>query len=508
MVRYHQSELILYDLSMESKDKSSYRGIFKATSLFGGVQVYQIIIEIIKSKFIAVLLGPAGMGISGLYNSGTQMIQQLSSLGLSTSAVRNVAEAYGTGNIETINKTATALRRLVWLTGIAGMIAVVIFSPMLSRSSFGDDMHIWGFVALSVVILFTQLANGQRVILQGTRQYKYLAKSTAYGVTIGLFVTVPLYFVWGIDAIVPNIIIGYFISLLLSWHYSKKVPFENVIQTYRETFMIGKTMLVMGITMSLTGFLPLASSYVLRSYIRMVGGIEQVGLFAAGFTLMTQYTNLVFSAMSTDFYPRLAAVNRDNIRCKEIMNQQGEIGMLLIGPLMVLCILFIPIVVRILYSDTFMGVNDYIVWCAMGMIFKMGSWTVSHIILAKAESKLFAINETSVCIYGLGLDLLCYQLWGLTGLGISFSLKYFLYMIQVFLIARHKYDFSFSMPFVRLFVIELAAVVITLALVYSFNSYWRYIFGTIVALVFIAFSFIELDKRMGIKGALTKIIKR
>ena len=61
-------------------NKSSYRSIFKATSLFGGVQVYQILIQIIKSKFVAVLLGPAGVGIMGLYQSGLQLIQQISSM--------------------------------------------------------------------------------------------------------------------------------------------------------------------------------------------------------------------------------------------------------------------------------------------------------------------------------------------------------------------------------------------------------------------------------------------
>ena len=54
-------------------EQKNYRSIFKATSLFGGVQVYQILIQIIKSKFVAVLLGPAGVGIMGLYQSGLQL---------------------------------------------------------------------------------------------------------------------------------------------------------------------------------------------------------------------------------------------------------------------------------------------------------------------------------------------------------------------------------------------------------------------------------------------------
>lgn len=486
------------------EQKSSYRGIFKATSLFGGVQAYQILIEIIKSKFIAVLLGPVGVGIHGLYTSGTNMIQQLSSFGLSQSAVRNVAEAYGSGDKTTISKNVTALRRLVWVTGLIGMVAVIAFSPLLSQSSFGDNAHIWGFVALSITLLFTQINAGQKVILQGTRRYKYLAKCTAYGMTIGLFVSIPLYYLWGVEAIVPNIIIGSVTSLLLSWYFSRKIQVDPIEQTARETFQLGRSMLTMGLTMSLTQFLTIATSYALRSCIRMWGGVDQVGLYTAGFMLMSQYTGLVFQAMATDFYPRLAAVNQDNQKCRVIMNQQGEVGFLLLGPLMVLCVIFVPVVVRILYSEAFLAVNDYIVWCALGVIFQMASWSVSYILVAKAESKIFAINELSVGIYGLGLNLLGYYLWGLSGLGISFVIKYILYFIQVYTIAHKKYDFAFDKSYLQLMFTQIFIVLSGVVLVLFVQSYWRFVFGSLLALVAVTFSFRELNRRMDIMSFIKK----
>ena len=52
-----------------AEQQSSYRQIMKATSIFGGVQVFQIFFQVIRSKFIAVLIGPVGMGIVGLLTS-------------------------------------------------------------------------------------------------------------------------------------------------------------------------------------------------------------------------------------------------------------------------------------------------------------------------------------------------------------------------------------------------------------------------------------------------------
>lgn len=480
--------------------KASYRGIFKATSLFGGVQVYQILIEIIKSKFIAVLLGPTGVGIQGLYISGIQMIQQLSSFGLSQSAVRNVAEACRSNDLIKISRTVIALRRLVWLTGILGMVAVILLSSVLSNSSFGDNLHIWGFAAISVTLLFNQINASQKVILQGTHKYKHLAKCTAYGMTIGLFVSIPLYYLYGTDAIVPNIIISSITALLLSWYFSRKIQIEPVEQSLAETFRLGHSMLTMGLTMSITQFLTIVSSYVLRSFIRRWGGVDEVGLYTAGFLLMSQYTGLVFQAMATDFYPRLAAVNKDNYKCREIMNQQGEVGLLLLGPLMVICVVFIPFIIQILYSEDFLAINNYVVWCSIGVIFQMASWTISYILIAKAESKIFAINEIVVGLYGISFNLLGYYWGGLTGLGVSFLIKYILYLGQVFYIAYKKYNFTYSKSFLSIFIKELFFVVLSVLAVSIFSGFLKYFWGTIIVLLAVLYSLFILNKKMDIKS--------
>lgn len=499
------------DIQEESKvikQTSGYRSIFKATSLFGGVQVYQILIDIIRSKFIAVLLGPAGVGIQGLYTSATQLIQHLTSFGLSTSAVRNVAEAHGTGDRNKIARVVFALRRLVWITGLLGMVVVILFSPVLSKTSFGDYDHIIAFIIISITLLLAQLSAGQKVILQGTRRLKMLAKSTAIGATIGLLVTVPLYYWLGVKGIVPNIVIASITTLILTWYYSRKVEIDNVSLSNKEVFQLGKTMLIMGIAMSISHVLSFASSYALRACIRYWGGVEAVGLFTAGYLLMNQYTGLVFKAMGTDFYPRLSAVNQDNVRCREIMNQQGEIGILILAPLLVVCIVFIPIVVRVLYSEEFLSINSYIVWCSMGMLFKMASWAISYVFVAKGESKMFMIVETSAAIYTLLLNIAGYKIGGLVGLGISFTLSYLIYLVQVYFIARKKYDFDFEKSFVKVFCVQFLFLISCVACIWMLPVLWKYIVGSILVIVTSLYSLSELNKRLNLKTFLQSKIKK
>lgn len=488
---------------------SEYRSIFKATSLFGGVRVFSILISIIRSKIVAILIGTTGVGIVGLFTSGTSLIQSITQLGLSQSAVRDVSEAHGSGDQARVNRVVTALRRLVWFTGLLGMLCVIVFAPVLSRTSFGNSDYTLSFIFLSVILLFNQLSGGQLVILQGTRSLKNMAKSSVIGSLLGLLICVPLYYWLGVKGIVPNLIMGAFTGMLLTWYFARKVPYTPVKLTVKEVIQEGGLMLKMGIAMSVSGVLVALSAYILRSFINRQGGIDEVGLFQAGFAIMTTYVGLVFSAMGTDYYPRLSAVNKDNEKCREIMNQQGEIGILILAPLILVCIVFVPWIVKILYSDRFLGANDYIIWAASGMLFKMASWAISFIFIAKGESKLFMINETVVNIYSLGFQILGYWLLGLKGIGIGYALTFLCYFIQVYTISRIRYGFRFTSEFNKIFFLQLTLLACCIALTVILQSViLKYVFGSITVAVSAWISLTGLEKRMNLLSELKARIKK
>ena len=476
---------------MSENNQSSYRTIFKAISLFGGVQVYQILVQIIKSKFVAVLLGPFGVGIMGLYQSGLQLVQQISSMGLANSAVRDVSEAKGSNDLQRIAKTVTVVRKLVWFTGLLGLIIVACCSPLLSKASFGNYDYTIPFIILSITLLLDQLSAGQRVVLQGMRRLKDLAKCTAFGVTFGLITSVPLYYWLGIDGIVPTLILNSVCSLILSWFYSRKIKIEKIQVTPKQTLEQGKQMLVMGISMSLSGIFASIVSYAIRGFIQGYGGVEQVGLFQAGFAIMTTYVGMVMNAIGTDYYPRLAAINRDNAKCREAVSQQGEIGTMILAPMLTVCLVFMPFVLELLYSDSFLTANEYVSWACLGMMLRLAAWVISYLFVAKAESKLFLMIELSANAYYLVFSLLGYKFFGLSGLGITFALQYVIYFLQCYFIARKRYDFKFSHSFIKCYGAQLLLVVACLTIVKLFDGWLKYSLGCAV----IAFSCF-----LGVKG--------
>lgn len=488
-----------------SEEQSSYRQIMKATSIFGGVQVYNIIISVIRSKFIAILLGPAGMGIAGLLTSTTSLITTITNLGISTSAVKNVAAANASGDSHKVGVVVSVLRRLVWVTGLFGSLFTLIFARWLSELTFGNRDYTFAYILISITLLLTQINAGQLVVLQGMRKLKYLAKADLAGVTIALFTSVPIYYVWGVKGIVPAIITSSFMTLFLSWYFSSKVKIQRVKVSKEILMSEGGDMVRIGFFLSLSSLISMASAYVVRVFISHKGGVEQVGLYNAGFAIINTYVGMVFSAMVTDYFPRLSGIVNEPGKAKAIINQQAEVALLILAPILTFFLIFINWVVILLYSTRFLPVDSMIHWAALGIFFKAASWPIAYLIIAKGDSKLFFYSELIANIYMLGLNILGYQMSGLDGLGMSFFAGYLIYLIQVFIITKRKYTFTFQKMFYKIFAVQFMVGVLCFASSKLITPPYTYFLGSLLVLFSSYYSLRELNKRLGL---LTLILER
>ena len=503
-----RSEIFLEKKVLMSEEQSSYRQIMKATSIFGGVQVFQIVIQVIRSKFVALLLGPGGMGIASLLYSTIGLIGGLTNFGLGTSGVKSIATAYGGGDQIRIAIIVKVLRRILWITGVIGALLTLVLSPWLSQFTFGNRNYTLAFIWISITLLLTQLSSGQMAVLQGMRKLQYLAKSNLVGSLLGLITTVPLYYFFGIDGIVPGIIITSFIALSLSWYYSQKIKIQPIKISPLRTIAEGKNMLQLGFMISLSGIMVSGSSYIVRIFIGHNGGIEQVGLFNAGFAIINTYVGLVFTAMATDYYPRLSAVAHSNELCKQTINQQAEIALLILSPILIVFLIFINWVVIILYSTKFIAINEMIYWAALGMFFKAASWSIAFIFLAKGTSKFYFWNELISNLYLLGFNLLGYQFMGLKGMGISFMAAYLIYLIQVYFVSKIKFEFSFNNDFIRIFIFQFCLALLGFLSIRYLGFPLIYIIGIILISISSWFSYKELDKRLEFKSIILNIKNR
>lgn len=478
-----------------SEEKSSYKQIMKATSLFGGVQVFTVLISLVRAKFVAIYLGPIGMGISSLLVTTVTIIISIASLGTNFSVIRDVSLANESGDLKKLSTTIAVFRQWLKISCFFGVVLLIGLSPWLSQLTFGNKDYTWSFVFLSLFLIFTILTSGNTALLQGTRQLRFTAKSSVFGAFLGLLTAVPLYYFFGTKGIVPALLVGAVSTYIISLVYAQKIYLEPVNISRKESVKRGSQMVKLGIVMVAAQILGYVITYIINTFIRSKGGLGDVGLYQAGTSLTNQSMGLVFSAMFVDYFPRLSAVCSDKLKVNELVNRQGIITVLLSFPILIILIIFAPLFIHILLSPKFYVITSFIRWLAFGTIFTVPMVVMGYIPLAKGDKKNYFLYGS---LYNNLLSLIFYigGYWinGLIGMAIGYALFQITYCIFILIVLNKIYDFFFSKEFVSIFIVFLMFSVLAFSSTLISSVVLRNIIVGIVLLFTGYFSYIKLDK--------------
>lgn len=488
---------------------TSYRNIFKATSIFGGVQVLQILVSLIRGKLIAVLLGASGIGISSLLTTSLSIITTISGMGLNSSAIKDIALAKDTNDQIHLSKIIEIFKKLLLISCIIGASILIIGSRFLSQYSFGNNNYTSSFMLLSFMIVPTILSQGNTAILQGNRNLLFTAKLSMWSSIVSVLFSLPFYYFYGIKGILPALILPQWLTYFLSIYYVRKLRIEKVNVDSNEVFLKGKFMVKLGFTLMVSVLLGQVTTYLLNLFISNSGSVADVGYMNAAIGMTTTVISMVFSAMGNDYFPRLASVCDDSEKMSETVNRQGEILLLIVFPILISFSLFSNLVIKIFLSADFIKISNVIKILAFGMLIKAASYPLGYISFAKGDKKTFFLFEA---VWGnlisLIFNIVGYHYFGLTGLGYSFVVSYTLYIILVALIAKYKYRCSLSIEFLNIGFIVFGLSSMMLINGIFFTKTIFYLIGITLMLISILFSYSELNKRLELKYIVESIKRK
>jgi PST family polysaccharide transporter len=470
---------------------TSYRRILKTSSIIGGSSFINILIGLVRIKVLAVLLGPAGVGLVGLYTGLMSTAATVATMGVGTVGTRQIAEAAAKDDAHALAMVRRAMFWGTMLLALAGALTVWTLRDVLAVHVLGSMEHagVVGWLSLGVALSVAGASQG--ALIQGMRRIGDMARLSVYGSVLSTAFGIALIWQWGSAALWAFVLIGPLVSFVLGHVFVSRLPKVATSKaTVDEITAQWKVLLHLGVPFMGAGLAGTMVQLWIRVTVNNELGLDEVGHFQAAWTISMQYIGFVLGAMGADYYPRLTGVINDKVAATRLVNEQTEIALLLSTPIFIAMLGLAPWVIRLLYSEAFAPAVDILRWQILGDVLKVASWPLGFVILAAGAGKTFFWTETTTLLLMGGMIAGFAPSMGLQITGISFFAGYIYLTPLVYYLARRRIQFAWTASVIKL----LAASFGLCVLVSILSSLTRW--GTAVALVVSAIFFLYTVGRL------------
>lgn len=482
---------------METEESSSKKQILKSSAIIGGASVITILVGLVKTKTLAVLLGPAGIGMMGLLISIFGTASTIFGMGLGTSAVKDIAK-----NIDNLDIVFCVRKALIMANLSLGLLAILlafIFRESLSYLLFDSYEYQTTIIILAMGVFFTLISNSQAVLLQGYRKIGELAKVKILGAITSTIIGIIVIYKYGVDGIVVFVIALPFSLMFINYYYNRFLPSPHDVKIrIRQLPPYWRSMFSLGLVFMFTALLGRVGDYYIRDMINQQFGMQSVGYFQAAWSISMMYITFVLGAMAADYYPRLAQSIHDKTVVNGMVNEQMQIAIVFAAPVLLCMLTFAPIVIHLLYSQDFEPTINILRWQIIGDILKVLSWPIGFIFIAQGRVKLVFISETAWYVVYILTLYFGLEYFKLDITGYAFLISYVSYLAIVYFFSFKTNGFIISSVNVKIISLLMFSSLLILGVSY-FDERISMALGGMITLISLHVMIKEL-KSIGIKN--------
>lgn len=436
----------------------SHRRILRTSSIIGGAAVINIAVGLAKTKFVALLLGPAGLGLIVLLQNLLTTAAAVGALGLASSGTRQLSAAIGA---EDQPRIAIVRRALLLITGLLAIAASLVF--WFARNA----LAVWvapdgalgrslGWLALGVGL--TIAAQAQSALLAAFRRIGDMAWVSIASVVIAAIVGIVAVAWLGEGGIAIFVLMPAAATFVVAHIFVARLPKVPAADVSTGA-VVGemRTLVKFGLALTVAAVGVQLGQLAARTLIQRDLGAEAVGWFQASWLISVTYITFVLQAMGADFYPRLTATILDSAAANRLVNEQTEVAILLAAPVLLGTLGIAPWIMSLLYSSAFSPAVPVLQWQVLGDVLKVASWPLGYLLLAANSSRSYMIGEIGAVIALLAVLALALPLIGLQAGGLAVVGMYLFYLPYVYGVAHVRHGFRWTPINIRLLAGLLAA---------------------------------------------------
>jgi PST family polysaccharide transporter len=414
------------------EETSSYRRILWATSVVGGATLAALLIGLIRNKAIALIGGPSAVGLLGLFTALVAMGASVSTLGLDTSAVRQLSQS--ADDREEAGRVRWAIWTLAWPLAVAGGAIIWLFRAPLARLLVQDANYSGEVGWLGIGVAATVVAASQMAILQGYSRIGDLARVRLGGSILATLVAVAAVYRFGMAGIVVAVLATPLANCLFAAWYGRTIPGKARGPSDGDVKSYWKALAAIGTLVMLTNAVASLTQLATRSLVTQELGLDAAGFYHACYAVVAVNLSLILNAMAADFYPRLSRVADDPNVMTAVLNQQIHVGLVLAAPVLAAVSLAAPLVLQILYSSEFSSAEFLLRLLIAAGLLRLPIWALGFVFLARGAGVSFLIGEVAAASM-IPLAWLLIDPLGLSGAGAAAVLAsifaFAVYLIRV-----------------------------------------------------------------------------
>ncbi|WP_243317509.1 oligosaccharide flippase family protein [Geothrix paludis] len=393
----------------ESKD------ILKSTVIVSLSSIIVMAVGLVRTKVIALVSGPPGVGLFGLMSGWVEIIAILTSFGLGTSGIRRIAQYSGAPDQIEVSKVASTLKVTTWATGGVGCLLMIGFSHPAATWVLKAPGASLSVAILGLTILFRALTTAYTCVIQGLRRITDLAIINILGAVVGTLLTIPLLVFCGPYGIPLAIVAGGFATLAVAAWYTRRLDLPSTTIPWRERIIEAGGLIRFGAPVMLSAVIGAVYPNIERLAITRSTSLAALGQYQAASSISTMLATFVLTALSTDFYPRLASQVREPSAFNASFNQQLRMSVLLAFPGLMFILGLAPHLLSLLYTTSFIEAAGILRLLAVAVFARVLVSGFRLALLAQGRSSLYLAYESTFTLLNAGLLFWLVPRWGVLG---------------------------------------------------------------------------------------------
>jgi enterobacterial common antigen flippase len=394
--------------------------MLNALLTLGGLQLLTMLVLLVRTKTLAILLGPDGVGVLAIVDKLLATVAQTISLSLPFAAVRFLPELWSRSQNEFVALTRRMRNLLLLLALIAtGFgLAVTTFSPQFWGKEFLPYRNIvfFGFLSLPVVIFVPFIQN----VIAGRMAHNPSALFTLGHAVILAVTGIGGVALGGLGALYALYAVSGLMLVFLGVRFAERRVSQDIQRREERPLSVGLPWRIWKFSFALSGLAfvtPFAALYV-HYHVLGTFGIEVAGWMQAAMGVGLAVRSLLGSAHPLFLTPNVNRGGSPEERMQWVNEFQKTFSFLCIVTVLPL-LLFPHVVVTLLYSHKFLPAASFVALFVIGEVLILLAGTYQALVVAFDHLVFHVIQNLLAQGVLLTIAILLIKPYGIFGAGLA-----------------------------------------------------------------------------------------